>query len=518
MKNSGFKKFFMKDGVLLALAIIASVESMVFYSLRTCFVFTDIQTFNGMASILVWLSIVNAVITVLLFILKTNQVKLKDREICKTKLFAVFYVLSVLVAIFFLIFIVSNFIISGAETSPVNLRYLQESLPLDLTLLTILLLALLLPKVKSQKAKTATAIAGLAAVFIITVLSLYPCYPYKITSDPMVVDNGKDFVVVFATNDKGTGYVKYNYNGEDYKVFDQHNGRIKGKSKIHSIEIPKEHLAGNSYSVGSRRVIDERSYGGRQGKEVVSGTYEFDIPKGSDQTYLTVSDWHSYLKLAYEAIGYAGDDYDGVILLGDCAPGLMFEDEVKTYLVEFGGKISGGKMPVIYIRGNHETRGKVAGELAEYLKFDEFYYTTTYGDYDFLILDSGEDKPDDHPEYGGMVDYEQERSNMVQWMTTLPKTDNKLFTLVHYYKICIEDELKAKAYEELHRLGCKQIISGHTHRVDFLEEDGFNVFMDGGIHGGKTFIASKFTLNSDGYRFECFESTGEKVADESYSW
>lgn len=74
-------------------------------------------------------------------------------------------------------------------------------------------------------------------------------------------------------------------------------------------------------------------------------------------------------------------------------------------LVGFGGDISGGEKPVIYVRGNHETRGAFASELPEYLGLESLYYFTRYGDYSFLVLNSNEDKEDTHEEYGSMNDY-----------------------------------------------------------------------------------------------------------------
>ena len=280
--------------------------------------------------------------------------------------------------------------------------------------------------------------------------------------------------------------------------------------------MPKEHLNSNRYRVGSKRVIDELSYGGRSGKEVVSDYYEFNAPSGSEQKYLTVSDWHTHLDKVYEAAKYAGD-YNGIILLGDPAPGLMFEDEIKEYIVEFGGELSKGVMPIIYVRGNHETRGKEAANLPDYLGLDSFYYTTEYGDYSFLVLDSGEDKEDNHPEYGGMVDYGQYRKSMVEWMKTLPKTDKKTIALVHSYEICIEEDLSSSAYSELNRLDVKQIISGHTHTCEFLENNGMNVYIDGG-HSGGTFIISKLTLTESDYTLEAWNDNGRQVFQKVISW
>ena len=195
----------------------------------------------------------------------------------------------------------------------------------------------------------------------------------------------------------------------------------------------------------------------------------------------------------------------------------MFEDEIKEYIVEFGGELSKGVMPIIYVRGNHETRGKEAANLPDYLGLDSFYYTTEYGDYSFLVLDSGEDKEDNHPEYGGMVDYGQYRKSMVEWMKTLPKTDKKTIALVHSYEICIEEDLSSSAYSELNRLDVKQIISGHTHTCEFLENNGMNVYIDGG-HSGGTFIISKLTLTESDYTLEAWNDNGRQVFQKVISW
>ena len=63
-------------------------------------------------------------------------------------------------------------------------------------------------------------------------------------------------------------------------------------------------------------------------------------------------------------------EYDAVLMMGDAAPGLQYESEAAEYIVKFGGDISGGSIPIIYTRGNHETRGKYASELSEALKMD----------------------------------------------------------------------------------------------------------------------------------------------------
>ena len=61
--------------------------------------------------------------------------------------------------------------------------------------------------------------------------------------------------------------------------------------------------------------------------------------------------------------------------------------------------------PFIFVRGNHETRGKFAREFPDY--FHQVGYAAfTLGPVRFVILDTGEDKPDTEPVYAGIVDFD----------------------------------------------------------------------------------------------------------------
>lgn len=515
-KGKKAKENLLKSPVILVMAVISGIMSVLSYAFRVSYVFIDSAVFNGLSMTLLWVSIINTLVLLAMYVLKAYKITCKGKLLSSTKGFTVTYFICFGLTIFFVIYIIVNMIISGAETIPVAFKLLGENILYVVGVFTIVLLLVLLPNVKSKKVIASVSIVVGLGIFFSAIFTMYPDRIYELTSDPMVVDSGDNFSVVFATSDIGTGYVEYEYEGEKYKVYDQKGGRLKGDSKIHTVQVPKEHLIGNTYKVGSKRVVDELSYGGRSGKEVLSKGYKFTVPTGDKQSYLTVSDWHTHLNDAYNAVNNVGE-YDGVILLGDPAPGLMFEDEIKDYIVEFGGKLSKGIKPVVYVRGNHETRGRKASELLDYLGMDSFYYTAGYGEYEFLILDSGEDKEDSHPEYGGMNNYAQYRKDMVEWMKTLEKTDKKTIALVHSHVICIEKELEQTAYNELRRLGISQIISGHTHTNEFLEYNDTKIYLDGGhLDGG--FTASKITLSQGGYSLEAWNDKAQKVFDKELTW
>ena len=407
--------------------------------------------------------------------------------------------------------------------------YLKQTLREGAFLLLVPFFAIFYPKL-SCKAKKVIGALALVAAILFGVNSFYPLAPYKITSDPMVIDNGSGYSIVFSTNDIGTAYAEYTYEGEEYKVFDNAGGRLNGDSKIHSISVPYEHLRNNTYKVGSTRVIEEYSYGSRLGASVVSKEYELRINESDDQTWLVISDWHAKLEKAYKTIGNFTEEYDGVILLGDSSPSMDFQEQAVTTIVEFGGTVTQGNKPVLYVRGNHETRGDYANNLPEALGLEQFYYTSQIGPYSFVVLDSGEDKVDSHIEYGGLNDYGTYRADMVEWMKSVEVESEKVIAISHAWRISsVEPELSQTAWAELDRLGTRLLLSGHEHTCRIIgEREGDEKqlkekypdiigYIDGGKIG-KGYVASMLTLNENGFEIKAVDTEGNEVINESFAW
>ena len=177
-------------------------------------------------------------------------------------------------------------------------------------------------------------------------------------------------------------------------------------------------------------------------------------------------------------------------------------------------------MPVIYVRGNHETRGRSAADLADYLGYDHFYYTTSLGEYVFVVLDSCEDKEDSHPEYGGMVDYENYRRSMVEWLETVESTEENTVALCHSAEICIEPELSQRALSKLNALDVSLLAAGHEHVLDFDGSGDYPVFVDGGVDavGKGSYVASIMRLSPNGIELQSADTNGEILLSESIEW
>lgn len=526
MKGKGTLKSKAFPSVMLAVSVIGAI---LYYAARATWVFVDIALgIKGFTFGVLCVMIANTVLGGVLAAMRLYETRKQNEPLYEKKIYSVLTVVSAVVSVLsFIAGLVFLIIMADRESAGVFSLYLEKSLFSALFFILVPFLAVFLPALKDKSRKAVTAVV-LAIISVIGICTVFPVGIYKITCDPTVIDTGKDYSIVFSTSDYGTGYVEYTYNGKEYKVYDENEGRLNTDTLIHSINIPYEHLNNNTYKIGSVRVIEQYSYGSRTGKEVVSDEYKFTPVPDDDITFLVISDWHTKIERVYDTVEYIRD-YDAVLLMGDSSPGLDFEEEAVKNTVELAGNLSNGKKPVIYARGNHETRGAYAGKLADTLGLDEFYYTADIGEFSFVVLDSGEDKEDSHPEYGGMNDYNSYRSEMVEWLRNTQTNNDKVIALSHDWKISsVEKELSQAAWNELDRLGTKLIISGHTHQCRLLGETeeeqamlsahpDITGFMDGG-NSDDVYVASVMTLSAEKIYLEAYNNSGEKVFEHSVDW
>ena len=338
-------KKILKSKALPIILMISSILAVImFNSVNVMWVFmNNTVKIEGFATMLLGLMVINMLVLTILSALRVYKEEAKDKKFY----LSVLCVCTILGIGFFLYTGITSIVFLLEEQHTTYIYGFKEAINESIGLIAAGLLVIFYPAL-GCKAKKSVAAITLVLVLILGLNKFYPLSSYDITSKPMVIDNGSAYSVVFSTSGRGTAYIEYTYDGKDYKVFDQTGGRLNTEAKIHNISVPYEHLKNNTYTVGSTRVIDEFSYGSRLGKTVTSDEYTFTVNESDNQEWLVVSDWHTMLDKAYSAIDNAGE-YDGVVLLGDATPGVDFEEEVIRNVVQFGGKISGGTMPVLYV-------------------------------------------------------------------------------------------------------------------------------------------------------------------------
>ncbi|MBQ7642851.1 MAG: metallophosphoesterase, partial [Clostridia bacterium] len=110
-------------------------------------------------------------------------------------------------------------------------------------------------------------------------------------------------------------------------------------------------------------------------------------------------DVHYAFDTALKTGKYFGDETDVFVLNGDIGEVETIENFYAVLC--FTGELSSGKIPMIFTRGNHDTRGKLSEKFCDFFPTDggKTYYKFSVGVLSGVVLDCGEDKPDVSPEY-----------------------------------------------------------------------------------------------------------------------
>ncbi len=117
-------------------------------------------------------------------------------------------------------------------------------------------------------------------------------------------------------------------------------------------------------------------------------------------------------------------EQDLVIYNGDIVDNFETESQLLGPIIDTSVRYFASGVPFVFNRGNHETRGIMARKLKDYLDFpnDHYYGSFDQGPVHFVLLDCGEDKPDDNKYYYGLADYDSYRLTELEWLKQEVKT------------------------------------------------------------------------------------------------
>lgn len=138
-----------------------------------------------------------------------------------------------------------------------------------------------------------------------------------------------------------------------------------------------------------------------------------------------VNDIHEDHARLAKLIDLSNDKSDFYIFAGDMTSSSQSEKAYyKGFLNTAINKFASEK-PFYYTRGNHETRGQWASCFHKMFSPAEphIYYTFRRGPVFFIILDSGEDKPDNNVYYSGIVDYDTYRTQQAEWLKSVVQSE-----------------------------------------------------------------------------------------------
>lgn len=299
----------------------------------------------------------------------------------------------------------------------------------------------------------------------------------RFTYGPVVYAVEDTYQIVFSTNHPATAWVEVD--GEEY--CDLFAGSMRSKDTVHKITVPQEKLdLAKGYTIHAQKMIYRGPFGGFQGKEI-SESYNFRPVNTADGlVYYTITDAHHARKGAVDA-ALSVENLDFLVILGDSVGMVEYEKDVQfSNLLAYD--VTGGEIPVVYARGNHEIKGAYAEELYKYVgsKNEKFYYWFTLSDVFGITLDLGEDHDDGWWEYYGTDRFEQYRREQTAFLETLasekPYADYAYTLVACHIPIQFvnsrKDHVAAKAdwTELLNQIEPDLAVYGHQHDLyPFLE-------------------------------------------------
>lgn len=278
-------------------------------------------------------------------------------------------------------------------------------------------------------------------------------------------------------------------NGKNY--FDHSNGIIRSATRMHRVNVPMSEIdAAGEYTVSYRKIIDRKPYF-PETEPIESATYPFKplAPEGKIRIY-HLSDTHGTFDLPAQAGTYFGDDIDLLILNGD-VPDHSGSVENFDLIFRLCEAVTGGSHPCIFSRGNHDTRGFYAENIAEYTPTENghSYFTFRLGRLWGIVMDCGEDKTDDHAEYGHTVCCHEFREEETEYLKTIIKHADEEYAAsgVEYRVVIVHNpfsftiqapfDIEQPLFSEWLRLLAENVkpqamISGHLHTTEISEIGG----------------------------------------------
>lgn len=347
-----------------------------------------------------------------------------------------------------------------------------------------------------------------------------------ITHGPYLCDMTEDGVtVVWTTRLPSLSWVEAapEKDGNFYRMerpsfFQTQAGKKRVDSTLHAVRVtglkPGETYKYRAFSKDAEYV--SKTGWLKYGKPVatpVSDKYSFTTfsPEKKELSFVMFNDIHGrsdFMKELCANVDFKTQDF--VVFNGDMSSWVTGEKELFDDYMDAEVSLFGTRVPLIYTRGNHETRGMYSHKLHEYFptrdgKFYQVYYD---GGVCFLVLDCGEDKPDSDYEYSGTADYDSYREEEARWLAQVVQTDefkNARARVVFLHVPPMlggwhgNEHLQKTLMPILNKANITMMLSGHTHRYAWVAPEGETTFPTL-VNGNNTYV--RCTISEKGIKAE----------------
>lgn len=275
------------------------------------------------------------------------------------------------------------------------------------------------------------------------------------------------------------------------------DGQVIANNYIHKIRL--NHLEPGKtyyYRVCSKEILSYKAYSKVFGETACSDLFSFTLPEEDrdEFTALVFNDIHKHDQTLDALYACVKDiKYDFVVFNGDCIDDPANEEQAVRYLSHYNDKVGASRIPVFYLRGNHEIRNAYSIQLRELFDYvgGKTYGAFHWGDTRFVLLDCGEDKPDTTWVYYGLNDFSQLRQDQVGFLKqelnsrSFKKASKRV--LIHHVPVFGNTDkyqpCKELWGEKLGKAPFQVAINAHTHRFAYHpadKEHSFPVVIGGG--------------------------------------
>jgi acid phosphatase type 7 len=259
-----------------------------------------------------------------------------------------------------------------------------------------------------------------------------PPPPFSIVHGPYLQLATEDAVtVVWHTNRPGVSRVEYGpTTALGQQAASSRNGLIDNDRTSHVVRLTGLKPGTTyHYRVVTREFAGyEKQHIVKWGETVTGETLSVRTldPAAGAYTFAVVSDIHenaARLDALLSRLDWASVPF--VIFNGDMVNDFMGPDQPFTGFVDAAVARFARRVPFVYVRGNHDVRGRYARRLADYFPTldGKPYYSFDHGGIHVIVLDSGEDKVDSHEYYNGLVAFDGYRKEQAAWLVQDLRSD-----------------------------------------------------------------------------------------------
>lgn len=281
-----------------------------------------------------------------------------------------------------------------------------------------------------------------------------------------------------------------------------------------------------NYRIRSKEMRDFQPYKVVFGDSITSQWYTFRTtdPTHEGGSLFVVSDVHNNSEQLDTLLNLC--DYktcDAFLYAGDMMNYIEDSETPFRAFIDKSVQRFASSIPFNMVRGNHETRGKLARSYPKLFpkSSGKIYGSCRMGDIMIVMLDCGEDKPDDTQVYAGLTDFDAYRTEQAKWLAQLVETEEfktarYRIVISHYPMVDIfpEEELthgindlKAKMLPIMNKAHIDLMVSGHTHEFAFHEKNkAGNAFP---VIVGSNRSATRLDLSDGKIRVKVVDTSGK---------